>query len=80
MSTGLPCVATDVGGVADSLSGGAGAVVPRREPEALADALTRFVVSPELRNRAGRSARRTAECRFDRDAVFSRYEDILLNS
>lgn len=39
MASGLPCVATDVGGVAELVDDAAGRVVPARDPRALAEAV-----------------------------------------
>ncbi len=39
MATGIPTVATDVGGVGEMLEGGAGVTVPKADPEALATAI-----------------------------------------
>lgn len=77
MSCGLPCVATDVGGVAAVLSGGGGLVVPRKDPPALCEALARMIQDEDLRRRKGDAARRSARDRFDRAAMFDEYERIL---
>ncbi len=50
MSIGVPVVATDHGGAPEVLDG-AGLLVPPRDATALADALTRFLVDPDLRAR-----------------------------
>lgn len=48
LATGLPCVATDVGGVRNLL-GDAGLLVARRNPTAIAYAVERLVNEPHLR-------------------------------
>jgi len=78
MSCGLPCIATDVGGVADALSTGGGLVVPRKDPMALSDALVRMIQDTELRSRTGEAARKSAKDHFDRAVMFQEYERILL--
>ena len=78
MSTGLPSVVTDVGGVADAVSGGAGLVVPRKDPNALAVALISLVESRDRRTRSGTIARRSAVTRFTRSTMFNSYERLLL--
>jgi len=77
MSTGLPSVVTDVGGVADALSGGGGLVVPPKDPAALAGALERLVGSRERRENSAAAARRSAVGRFDRTEMFRSYERLL---
>jgi glycosyltransferase involved in cell wall biosynthesis len=71
MAAGLPVVATRVGGIPEIVSEEtSGLLVPARDPEALADAMVRVAVDPELRARLGAggkarvrsfSADRTAE-------------------
>ena len=78
MSTGLPSVVTDVGGVADAVSGGAGLVVPRKDPNALAVALISLVESRDRRTRSGTIARRSAVTKFTRSTMFNSYERLLL--
>ena len=58
MSAGLPCVATAVGGVPDTLSDGVeGIIVPPGRPDALADALEKLLSDGDLRERYGQAAR-----------------------
>jgi glycosyltransferase involved in cell wall biosynthesis len=47
-----------------ALIGDAGCVVPKRDPEALAAAVSRLLDDPELRERLGRAAQRRARDRF----------------
>lgn len=61
MAMGLPCVGTAVGGVPEVIrNGSTGFVVPKRDPEALAQALDMLIGNPELRERFGREGRRIA--------------------
>ena len=65
MASGVPVVATDCGGVSEAVTNGVeGLVVPPRDAEALAAALTRLWREPELRHRMGEAGRRTATTRF----------------
>jgi colanic acid/amylovoran biosynthesis glycosyltransferase len=65
MSSGVPVVATDCGGVSEAVTDGVeGFVVPPRDPEALAAALMRVWREPELRKRMGQAGRRTVTSRF----------------
>ena len=55
---GLPVVATDVGGIAELVTVGRGAIlVPAGQPGRLADALTTVVRDPDLRAEMSRTAR-----------------------
>ena len=54
MAAGVPLVATEVGGLPDLLAGGAGVLVPRRNPVALADAIARLADDPAVREAMGR--------------------------
>ena len=62
MRAGLPVVASDVGGVSESVKDGvSGWVVPRGNPQALADALKRYFEKPELLIQHGRAGRQLFE-------------------
>jgi glycosyltransferase involved in cell wall biosynthesis len=65
MRAGLPVVASDVGGVAESVTHGvSGLLLPARNPSALAEALANLLDDPALRGAMGRSARAVYENRF----------------
>jgi L-malate glycosyltransferase len=65
MATGLPVVATRVGGtpalIEDEVSG---LLVPPADPQAMAKAILRLVETPDLAARLGTAARATAQGRF----------------
>lgn len=74
-ASGLPAVATDVGGVAEIVRPGAGALVPARDPLALAGAMSELEsLGMEERREMGRRARDTALSTFGIDAVVDRWE------
>jgi glycosyltransferase involved in cell wall biosynthesis len=69
MRTGLPVVASDVGGVAEAVAEGrTGLVVPPADPEALARALGRLLADRDLRREWGARGRErfAAEFTFER--------------
>ena len=58
MACGLPVVTTDAGGMREVVHDGVeGLVVPKRNPEAIADAIGRLCSDPELRSRMGAAGR-----------------------
>lgn len=66
MASGLPVVATRIGGIPDQVRDGKeGLLVERGDMAGLARALETLIGSPELRVRMGQAARRRAEERFD---------------
>ena len=66
MSTGRALITTDTPGCRDTvLPGENGFLVPARDPGALAAAIERFVVQPDLAVAFGRRSRALAEARFD---------------
>jgi glycosyltransferase involved in cell wall biosynthesis len=69
MASGLPCIASAVGGV-PALVGEAGLLVSRRDPAAIADAIGRLVADRGLRERLSLAAmRRAADYSMDRQAA-----------
>lgn len=80
MMAGLPCVAADVGGIAEE-AGDAVVVVPPDDVDALAGALRRLLDDAPLRRDLGRRAAAVARRRFDARrtvaAVHGVYTDVL---
>jgi sugar transferase (PEP-CTERM/EpsH1 system associated) len=74
MASGLPVVATKVGGnpelVADRVTG---LLVPPSDPLALAQAIRTYLNDADARRRAGRKARAQAQAQFSMDAMVDGY-------
>lgn len=82
MAAGRPVVATDVGGVSEVVAHGqTGLLVPRRDPDRLADALLALLDSPERRETMGTRGRRVASERYSTSGMVDRvdrlYRDLL---
>jgi glycosyltransferase involved in cell wall biosynthesis len=65
MSLGLPVIGTRIGGTPDQIAEGeTGFLIPPSDPKALAQALTRLIENPRLRESMGQAARTRIETRF----------------
>jgi len=74
---GLPVVVSDVSGLAEVvLAERTGVIVPPDDPQALTDALIRFVERPDLRTSLGDAARRHVLAHYDWEASVSIMEDV----
>lgn len=80
MSCGVPVVATNAGGSRELVDGG-GAIVPVKDPRAMAEAVLALLSSERERRAVGESARRRIEERYSLQAMIRRYynlyEDLL---
>jgi sugar transferase (PEP-CTERM/EpsH1 system associated) len=77
MASGLPAVATDVGGNREViLDGRTGHLTPAGSAEALADAIVRIASDPDAMERMGRASRRRVEEEFNLRQVVTRYEEL----
>ncbi|MEJ2644260.1 MAG: glycosyltransferase, partial [Gammaproteobacteria bacterium] len=77
MATGLPVVATRVGGNPELVAEGVtGTLVPPSDPTAMADALMRYVDDEESRRAHGRAGRTRVLERFSIDVMTERYLDL----
>jgi glycosyltransferase involved in cell wall biosynthesis len=78
MATGLPIVATAVGGMLDYLVDRDNALLaPAQDPAALADRIGEALNGAALRQHLGTRARATVEALFDEAVVFGRTADLL---
>jgi glycosyltransferase involved in cell wall biosynthesis len=76
MATGLPCIATRVGGVPEWITDGEnGLLVPPGDPAALARAILALAGDPSLRERLGTRARETVRERADWGRLMVRVEE-----
>jgi glycosyltransferase involved in cell wall biosynthesis len=78
MAIGRPIITSDVPGCRETIRDGEnGFKVPPHNPQALAEAMERFIVQPELISNMGRRSRELAERDFDADKVNQRLFEFL---
>jgi glycosyltransferase involved in cell wall biosynthesis len=79
MASGLPVIATDVGGASEQvLDGRTGRLVPPRDPERLAAAMVELASQPAARRAMGAAARDLIAQRFSLDRMLAGYRRICL--
>lgn len=79
MASGLPVVATAVGGTPQLVTHGFnGLLVAPEDEQGLADAVLSFFTSPETSERMGQRARETAEARFGLIGMVTRYAQLFM--
>ncbi len=77
MALGLPVIATATDGAKDIISDGVnGLLVPVDDASALADAITKLMHDPSLRQRLGEKAKQKAQ-QFDAPLIAQRYAELL---
>lgn len=77
MATGLPVIATDVGGNRELVDAGrTGEIVPSADPRALATRMLAYARDPEAGRAAGRAGRARIEREFSLEAMLGRYRSI----
>jgi colanic acid/amylovoran biosynthesis glycosyltransferase len=76
-STGLPVVATNIGGIPEGVLPDESAyLVPERDVDALADRLLYLIDHPEVRKEMGRKGRRFVEENYDNEILIDRLVEI----
>ena len=77
MASGLPVVATDVGGNADLVANDkTGVIVPAADVQALTDALTGLALAPERAAAMGAAGRAAVEANFSLSAMIAAYRNL----
>lgn len=77
MASALPVVATAVGGNPELVADGqTGRLVPRNDPDALAEALAAYVRDPLMLQAHGRAARQRVEQQFSLDGMMRAYTEL----
>jgi len=76
MAAGLPVVATRVGGTPEIVNESCARLVPARDPDALASALTELSAVPTLRQTLGAAGRMRVETRFTLDRMVGEYRSV----
>ena len=78
MASGIPVVATQVGGMPELVRDGVtGRLVPPNDARALADGIADLLRDPERRRAMGTAARAIADAKYRWDHVAARYERLL---
>ncbi len=78
MASGLPIVATRVGGIPESvIDGHNGFLVPPENPEALASKILELAENPDLRARMGRRGRKIAEEKYSLGKMVKGIEEVI---
>jgi glycosyltransferase involved in cell wall biosynthesis len=76
MAAGLPVIATRVGGTPEVIDETCGRLVPPRDPDAIAEALSALVENPDLRVHSARRGRERVERQFSIEAMVSAYSKV----
>ena len=79
MSSGLPCVATDVGAISKIINNESGFVVEPANSNDLADAMIDLYRNQERLNKMGKCARNTVVENFNINKILQMYKDILVD-
>jgi L-malate glycosyltransferase len=75
MAAAIPVVATRVGGTPEILEDTCGRLVPARDAQTLAAALSDLAARPDLREHLGRAARQRVETRFTLERMIREYRE-----
>ena len=78
MASGIPVIATDMGAMPEVV-GDCGIIVPARDSEALAKAIQRLILAPDLRRRLGQKGRERAERLFTWESKAAEYLECFTN-
>jgi glycosyltransferase involved in cell wall biosynthesis len=79
MAAGVPVVATSVGGIPEVIRDGIdGMLVPPGEPDALAEAMLKLLLDPQLATRMGEAARERMSQSFSIEKMVREFEDLYL--
>ena len=77
MASGLPVIATAVGGNADLVSDGhTGYIVLAADPQAMAMRIVALANDPQCASRMGEAGRKRAQTRFSMQAMVSVYQGV----
>ena len=78
MAIGKPLVATAVGGNVEVVENGkTGYLVPPGDPQAMAEALLKLLMNPEIRYEMGMQGKYCVESKFSVNRMVERYEDLM---
>jgi glycosyltransferase involved in cell wall biosynthesis len=79
MAAGVPVIATSVGGIPEVIRDGIdGTLVPPGDPDALAEAMLKLLLEPQLAARMGQAARERISRSFSIEKMVREFEDLYL--
>ena len=79
LASSCAVIASEVGGIPDIIKDGeTGLLVPQKNPQAIAEAITKLIQNRELRHRLAENGRRYVVENFNWEVVGERYRQILL--
>jgi len=76
MSSGLPCVATNVGGIPDMFDGKNGLLVPLGDVQALSESIEKLITDEDYWYKVSKASRDTAVCKYDWSIIAKRVLDV----
>jgi glycosyltransferase involved in cell wall biosynthesis len=76
MATGLPCLASEIGGNTDLLGGGVGRLLSPHDPGAWSEALIEVLERPEPARALGSAARQRVEADYALPVIVDRYLEL----
>ena len=77
MGIGMPCIASDVGGIRDLIENEKNGIrIPSQDSAALAEALDRMLTAPEFASELGKNARTTIQQKFNSTESIRKLEEV----
>ena len=76
MGSGLPVIATDVGGISEAVDSSCGFLIKRGDVAGLKEALTKLIIDKNLRRNMGENGRRIAENKFSLQKMLTETENL----
>jgi len=79
MSSGVPCIATSVGGIPNVITKNCGILVSPENPDQLANEIIYLAMNESMRKEMGRNARQLVLDKYTDQKMFKSYENILFD-
>lgn len=79
MSSGIPCVATRVGGIPELVESTAGRLVEKENSAELAKAMLDVLSQPEIRENMAKQSREQVLKNYKKESIFQQYLDLIVN-
>ena len=78
MASGLPIITTDQGCIKESvIDGENGFIIPKRDPDSIAEKIIHLIEQPELRERMGKKSRQLYEANLTEEHFVQRMIDTI---